>query len=174
MYRTTSVRAGPPIVPVRVADHQKLSQPGPYTGPYCPKSHDQHESNHLGGLRIRPKILSDHPPGRIFSFAPAFSPSVLTRGSKWPALVARADTAHADPVLTKTASPNPATLVVIRSGKINSNIARPMDGQKAPPSPPANPDSDVPLAASFGGNDGNSDYIELAKTHPQARPTRRT
>ena len=40
--------------------------------------------------------------------APAFSPSVFTIGVEWPALTTRADTAHADTVLTKTVAPDPA------------------------------------------------------------------
>ena len=41
-----------------------------------------------------------------------------------------------------------------------------MDGKTAPPSPTAIPDSDVMLAASFGGSDGNSDYVESDKNSP--------
>ena len=55
--------------------------------------------------------------------APAFSPRVLPRGEKWPALLARVDTAHASPTLTKTAVPNPATLASVGISKINSNRA---------------------------------------------------
>ena len=43
-----------------------------------------------------------------------------------------------------------------------------MDGQTASPSPPADPDSDVILAAIFGGSDGNSDYVELSKHSPSS------
>ena len=38
-----------------------------------------------------------------------------------------------------------------------------MDGQITSPSPPNNPDSDVMSEDSFGGSDGDSKYIELAK-----------
>ena len=41
-----------------------------------------------------------------------------------------------------------------------------MDGKTAPPSPTAIPDSDVMLAASFEGSDGNSDYVESEKNSP--------
>ena len=34
------------------------------------------------------------------------------------------------------------------------------------PSPPANPDSDVMLAASFGGSEGNSEYFKFAENSP--------
>ena len=44
---------------------------------------------------------------------------------------------------------NPAALSAVGSGKINSNRARPMDSQTASPSPPADLDSDVMLAASI-------------------------
>ena len=41
-----------------------------------------------------------------------------------------------------------------------------MDGQTASTILPAGPDSDVMSAASFGGSDGNSDYVKLAKNSP--------
>ena len=41
-----------------------------------------------------------------------------------------------------------------------------MDGQTASPSPPANPDSDAVLAASFGRSYVNSDYVNSAKNSP--------
>ena len=53
--------------------------------------------------------------------SPAFSPSVLRSGDKWPSLPARADTTHAAPALTETAPPDPAAPVAVGSGKINSN-----------------------------------------------------
>ena len=49
-----------------------------------------------------------------------------------------------------------------------------MDDQTPSPSPTANPDSDFTWVASIGDSDGNSDYYKLAKTQPQAWPTRRT
>ena len=97
---------------------------------------------------------------------PAFSPRVLTRGADWPALLAHANTAHAAPALTNTSAPNPAILAAVGDGKINSNCALSMDGQTASPSPPANPDSDAVLAASFGGSYVNSDYVNSAKNSP--------
>ena len=96
----------------------------------------------------------------------AFSPSVLTRGAEWPALPARADTAHAAPALTKTAAPDPATPAAVGSCKRNSNRARPTDGQTGSPSPPTDPDSDVLSVASIGGSDGDSDYVESAENSP--------
>ena len=99
-------------------------------------------------------------------YTPAFSPSVLTRGSEWPALPARADTAHAAPALADTSALDPATLVAVSSGKINPNCAQPTDGQPASPSRLANPDSDVTSAASFGGSDRDLDYVKLAKNSP--------
>ena len=41
-----------------------------------------------------------------------------------------------------------------------------MDGQTLLPSPPAYPDSDITLAASFRGSGGNSDYVESAENSP--------
>ena len=96
---------------------------------------------------------------------PAFSPSVLLGGYKWPALTARSDIAHAAPALTDTAAPDPATPAAIGSGKINSNCARQTDGQTASPSPPTDPYSDVTLV-SIGGSDDDSDYVDSAKDLP--------
>ena len=98
----------------------------------------------------------------------ALSPSILTRGAKWPALPARADTTHAAPELTETATPDPATPAAVGFGKINSNRARPTDGQTASPSPPADPDSDVTLAASLVGSDGDSDYVDSEEKSPMS------
>ena len=74
--------------------------------------------------------------------------------------------AHAEPALTKTAAPDPNTMAAVRSSKRNSNRARPTDGQIASPSPPSDPDSDIMLATSFVGNDGNSDYVESVEKSP--------
>ena len=95
--------------------------------------------------------------------APAFSPSVLMRGAECSSLPARSKTDHTTPALTETANPNLATLASVGSGKINPNRAQPTDGQSASPSPPTDPDSDVTSAASFGGSDSNSDYVESAE-----------
>ena len=54
---------------------RKLPQPGPYTGPYYTKAHDQHESKHQGGPRIRPNPLSGHPPSSL----PEIHTGVLTQ-----------------------------------------------------------------------------------------------
>ena len=81
---------------------------------------------------------------------PAFSTSVLPRGDKWPTITARADTSHSAPVLTETSATNSVTQADIGRSKINSNSARPTDGQTASPSPSADLDSDVALVASIG------------------------
>ena len=76
------------------------------------------------------------------------------------------------PTLTKSTSTHryhptePATSTAIGRNKINSNCAQPIYGQIASPSPPSNPDNDITLAASFGGSDGNSDYVRSAKNSP--------
>ena len=78
----------------------------------------------------------------------------------------RANTDHTYPALTKTAAPDPAAPAAVRSGKINSNRARPTDSQTASPSPPTNQDSDVTLMASIGESDGGSDNVESAENSP--------
>ena len=60
---------------------------------------------------------------------PAFSTSVLPRGDEWPASPLHSNTDHEAPAITKTVTPDPATPAAIRSGKRNSNRARPSDGQ---------------------------------------------
>ena len=109
------------------------------------------------------------PPVVFHPDAPSFSPRVLTRGEEWPALLDCTDTPHAAQALTKTTAPDIATPAAAGSSKIDSNHAQPMDGQIAPPSPPANPDSDIMLAASFGGSDGNYDCVKSVKK-PPTRP----
>ena len=98
--------------------------------------------------------------------APVLSPSVLMIGDEWPALPARADTAHTEPALTETATPNPATPAAVWSGKRSSNCARPTDSQTASSSPPANPDSDVTSVETIRGSDGDSNYVGLAEKSP--------
>ena len=44
---------------------EKLSQPGPYAGPYFTKAHIQHRPKHQGFPIIRPDPLSGHPLGRL-------------------------------------------------------------------------------------------------------------
>ena len=97
---------------------------------------------------------------------PAFSPIVLPRGDKWPALPAHINTAHAAQALTKIAAPDPAALAAVRSGKRNSNCARLTDGKTMSFSPPADQDSDVTLVANIGESDGNSNYVKSAKNSP--------
>ena len=82
--------------------------------------------------------------------ASEFSPSVLPRGDDWTALPTHTDTDHTTPALTETVDPKPAEPAAVRSGKINLNRARPMDGQTASPSPPVNQYSDVTSVASTG------------------------
>ena len=106
------------------------------------------------------------PPVVFHPDAPAFSPIILTRGSEWSSLPVHANTAHAYPALTKTAAPNPATPAAVWGSKRNPNCTQPTDGQTAFPNPPANPYSDVLSAASFGGGDGDSDYVESVKNLP--------
>ena len=50
---------------------------------------------------------------------PAFSLSVLSRETYWPALPMRADTAHTTTVITEAASPNAAVTAAVRSSNIN-------------------------------------------------------
>ena len=71
------------------------------------------------------------------------------RGAEWPALLVRADTAYMPSLLTETAASDPTTPEAVGGSKINSNCARPTDGQSASPSPPTNPGSDITLAASI-------------------------
>ena len=50
---------------------------------------------------------------------PAFSLSVLSRETYWPALPMRADTAHTTTVITEAASPNAAVTAAVRISNIN-------------------------------------------------------
>ena len=69
-------------------------------------------------------------------------------------------------MLTNTAAPDPTTPAAVGSEKINPNRSQPTDGQTAPPSPPTDQYSEVILAASFGGSDGDSDYVKVTKNSP--------
>ena len=91
---------------------------------------------------------------------------VLTRGVKWPALPARAKTAHTVHMLADTSAPDTSTPAAVGSGKINSNCAQPTDGQIASHRLPTNPDSDFMSTASFGGNDSNYEYVKSAENLP--------
>ena len=62
--------------------------------------------------------------------------------------------------------PDPTTPAAVGSAKINPNRSQPTDGQTASPSPPTNQYSEVILAASFGGSDNDSDYVEVTKNSP--------
>ena len=100
--------------------------------PYCNKAHDQCELKHIGDPISLPDPLSCHPPPVVFhKDAPEFLPNVLPIGDECPALLARVDTAHAAPALTKTAVPNPDAPAAVGSGKINLNSAQPTDGKTA-------------------------------------------
>ena len=83
------------------------------------------------------------------SDVPEISPSVLTRGAEWAALLDRANAAHIPQSLTKTSAPDTAATAAVGSGKINLNHARPTDGQTTSPSLPADPKSDVTLVTSI-------------------------
>ena len=96
----------------------KLPQPGPYTGPYCTNDHDQREKNVKEAQEAAPTLWHDIPPVVFHQDAPVFSPNVLLRVEEWPALPARADTAHAAPAFTKTAAPYPAAPAAFGSRKI--------------------------------------------------------
>ena len=100
--------------------------------------------------------------------APVFSPSVLSEEYDWSALQARSETAHAAPALTETAAPNPVAPAAVGSGKINSNRARPTDGQTKSPSLPADQDIDVTSVASIGESDSNWYYVDSAKNSPMS------
>ena len=85
------------------------------------------------------------------------------RRSEWYDLQVRTETTHTVQYLTETAAPDTATLVAVRSGKIISNRTQPTDDQIASTRPSTNSDSNVMLAASFGGSDGDSEYVESAE-----------
>ena len=97
------------------------------------------------------------------SYAPDFSPNVLTDGTGWPDLTASARVAHAAHTLTDTAASSTATLADIRSVKINSNRARPTEDPAATPRLPANHYGDITLVISSGESDSNSDYVDSTR-----------
>ena len=97
---------------------------------------------------------------------PEFSPIILLRGYKWPALSVRADTAHAYPALTETPSPDLATPAAGRSGKINSIHLLITEVQTATISPPTNLYSDATTVVSIRDTNGDSDYVKLAENSP--------
>ena len=69
--------------------------------------------------------------------------------------------------LTYIVAPDTATLEAVESGKINSNTARPTENQNASTKSPADPDSDITAAVSFGSSDGDSEYVESIKNFPK-------
>ena len=77
--------------------------------------------------------------------------------------MARASAAHAAYVLTVTTAPDTAKQATIRSSKLNSNLARPMDEQSSTPRIAAGPDGDVMPMASYGESDGNAEYAKSPK-----------
>ena len=139
---------------------------GPTRAPTAPRRTTNVSQTTEEAQEAAPTLCQAITPVVLHPDAPALSSSVLTRGAEWPALPAHADTAHAAPALTETATPDPATPAAIGSGKINSNCAQPTDGQTASLNPPADPDSDVMSVASIGGSDGDSDYVESAENSP--------
>ena len=141
---------------------------GPMRGPTAPSLTTNVRKTIEEAQEAAPTLWQAIAPVLFFQDPPAFSPSILLIGDDWPALPARADTAHTDPALTETAAPNPATPAAFRSGKINSNIARPTDSQIASPNPRADLDSDVTLVAIIVESDDNSDYAELAENSPMS------
>ena len=140
---------------------------GPTRSPTAPRLTTNASGNIEEYQEAAPNLCQVTPPVIFHQDAPAFSPSVLPRGDKWPALPARADTAHAAPALTETASESAAP-VAFGSGKINSNCARRTNGQTASPSPPTDQDSDVTSVASIVESDGESDYVESAENSPMS------
>ena len=166
MCRTTIVRAGPTIVPARAVLIIKLTQPGPYTCPTAPRLTNNMSKNIEEAQEAALTLYHAIPYVVFHQDAPAFLSSVLLRRDEWPALPSRANTAHADPALTKTAAPDPAALEDVGRGKINSNHAQPTDGQTASPSPPADQYSDVTLMGSIGENNGDSGYVNSAEKSP--------
>ena len=83
--------------------------------------------------------------------------------------MARSNTSHADPDLTETTAPDPAAPAAVGNGKINSNCARPTDGQTASPSSTADQYSDVTSVIIIGKSNNNSDDVELKKNLPTSR-----
>ena len=137
---------------------------GPTWGPTVPRLTTNMRKTIEDTQEAAPIICQAIDPVFFHQDAPAFSPSVLPRGDKWPALRARTNTAHTAPYITKTATPNTAAPAAVVSGNKNSNHARPTDGQTASPSPPVDQDSGVTLVESIGESDGDSDYVESSKT----------
>ena len=139
---------------------------GPTQAPTAPTLTTNMSKNIEEAKETAPTLCHATPPVIFHQDAPEFLPGVLPRGYEWPALPARADTAHAAAALTETAAPDPATPEAVRRGKINSNREQPKEGQTASPSPPANQDSDATLVASIGESDNKSDYVYLGKKSP--------
>ena len=104
--RPTHVRARPTIVPVRVASHQKLLQLEPYAGPYCTKSHEQHESKHRRGPRSLPNPLSGHPPGHLSPRRTGVLTQRPHKRIRWGCLTGARQHWPRVPALTDTIPPN--------------------------------------------------------------------
>ena len=98
-----------------------FSQPGPYTAPSAPTLTTNVIQTIEGAQEVSPTIRQSISLVVFHQDVPVFSPSILTRGSDWPALPACANTDHADQAITNTSNPDTATLAAGRSGKINSN-----------------------------------------------------
>ena len=110
--------------------------------------------------KCTPILYQDIPQLVFHPGVPEFSPNVLMDGEEWSDLLASAETTHTAQALTDTAAPNTAIPTAVGSRKTNLNRARPMGGQAAPPRLPAESNSDVTFSASFGGSDGDSEYVE--------------
>ena len=139
---------------------------GPTRAPTAPRLTTNVIQKIKESQKAAPTLFQDTPLVVFHPYSPAFSTSVLTKGDEFPALPARADTAHAAPALTKTASPDPATPAAVGSRKMSLNYARPIGGQITFPIPPAKPDNDVTFVASFGRSGCNSDNVDSAKNSP--------
>ena len=100
--------------------------------------------------------------------APELSPNALTGEDEWPALPDHVETAHAYQTITETVALDITTPAAVRSGKINSNHAHPMDGQNTSPRTPSEPDSDVTLTSRYGGSDGKSEYVKSTENSPSS------
>ena len=161
MCRPTHIRDRPQTVRVQAVFHQKIV--GPTQASTAPRLTANASQNIEGGQEDSLILCQTTAPVVFHQDTLALSLNVLTIGSKWTTLWDRFNTTHAAKALTKTATPNTATPAYGGSGKRNSNCVQPTDGQIFSPSPPAGPDSDIMLAAIFGGINGDSNYVESAK-----------
>ena len=139
---------------------------GPTRAPTAPTIMSNVSGNIEEAQEAAQTLCHATPPSCFHQDSPAFSPRFLLRGYEWPALPARSDTAHAVPALTETAALDPAAPAAVESVKRNSNRAQPTDSKTASLIPPANQDIYFTSVLIIGDSDGDSDFIESAKTHP--------